>query len=108
MKNISAIPFDMKDLIEFYNKTHPEYEIFYDQKERNINRKMKKRRKDGNMASPLPVDVYEILEHLIEEKRKLDPDTSFIVDELPILLDGKLHFSLTMVDFLVILYIHTI
>ena len=41
MKNVSAIPIDMKDLIEFYNKTHPEFEIFYDQNERIINKKMK-------------------------------------------------------------------
>ena len=92
MRSLSAIPIDIKDLIDSYNKTHSEFEIFYDRNERNGNRKMKKRKKYGSLVSPLPVDVYEVLEHFIEEKKKLDPDANFIVDELPILLDGKLHF----------------
>ena len=88
MKNVAAIPIDMKDLIGFYNNTHPEYEVYYDETEPMFNMRMKKIRKHDRKVQNL-IEVYEILEHFIKEKAKLDSSASFIVDELPIVIDGN-------------------
>ena len=91
MKNVAAIPIDMKDLIGFYNNTHPEYEVYYDETEPMFNMRMKKIRKHDRKVQNL-IEVYEILEHFIKEKAKLDSSASFIVDELPIVIDGNCYY----------------
>ena len=93
MKNILAIPIDMQELLTFYNNTHPEFEVFYDEKEPQLNQRMKKKKKTGITSQFFPVEVYEIVEHFIQEKTKIDPFSNFIVDELPIAIDGKYYFS---------------
>ena len=95
MKNVWAIPVDMTDLIDTYNKTEPEFEVVYDQNEPSPSLRMKKRRKNGTSSTLLVVDVYEVLEHFIKETLKVHPKSNFIADEVPIILDGNFLYSLS-------------
>ena len=99
MKNINAIPIDINDLIDVYNKTNVTFEVFFDEHEPKANNKMKKRRKDGTSSDLSTIDVYELLEHFIKEKTKLDAEANFIVDELPILIDGHYTFLILFLSF---------
>ena len=96
MSNVCAIPINMQDLITFYNNTHPEFEVFYDEKEPVPNLKMKKKYKRSPTSQYLWIDVYEIVEHFVKEKVKLNPTANFIFDELPIALDGNSKLSLSI------------
>ena len=89
LKTTKAIAVDTIDLLDFYNSFHPTFQTYLDVQERNANRQMKKREKSHHNSSSSLINVYELVSFFIEENVRRNSDTHFIIDELPIFMDGK-------------------
>ena len=93
MKNVLAKPIDMIDLIAFYDTNNPTFTTYLDSNERNPNCQMKKKERSGPNFASSTLDVYELLTFFIEENMRLNTDSHFIIDEVPIFIDG-IYFGL--------------
>ena len=87
--NVPATPIDILDMIEYYDTHNPMYQILYDSDDALENRRMKKRERFGYDPMTLPIFSYELVEFFVEDIIRNNPESHFIVDEVPIVEEGK-------------------
>ena len=92
MKHTTVTAIDTIDLLRFYNSYHPTFQTYLDVSERTPNKQMKKKQKVFRDSTSSFIDVYELLTFFIDENVRRQPEAHFIIDELPIFMDGNSSF----------------
>ena len=105
--NVPATPIDILDMIEYYDTHNPMYQILYDANEAIENRRMKKRERFGYDPMILPIFSYDLVEFFVEDSIRKKPESHFIVDEVPIVEEGKNFKNLNFLPFLYIYFSST-
>ena len=89
MSNTKAVAKDVNDLIQYYNDHHPTLTIFEDRTQRQKNLRMKKKSRSSDRESPSEVTIYELAEFFIQDQIRKEPNSHFVLDEVPIIQQGK-------------------
>ena len=89
MEGIQAIPMDVRDLISYYDKYHPEFETYFDKNVRQKNLQMKKKSRSRHGPPPSAITIYDLAEFFIKDQAKKEPKSHFVLDEIPMIQIGE-------------------
>ena len=88
MKNIRAKPVDVTDLIKYFNLNHPDFQIVIDKSIKQKHLRAQKKSRSPNGPPPSEISSYELATFFIQNEVKNNPNSNFVLDEVPILQKG--------------------